>query len=648
MGPVCRPFPFLKDKTPLITALHRDKQLPFNVLRDVLGFKFANGEQLEDVKHTWLSYVSMSDVDMLSDGVKEYGDVRDFWCLSIRLANGSPLIMNALIQLWRDPSMNTSLQMPIDTPELLVASLIYHEKFDSADRIFDSLLTHTEINWKPIVDVSMALDSTKPLDLLTKLYSKAPKKQIYTTIMPHLRSMGLQESYLNRWNNILISMGDFPKESSLPMDVELRSMLDGLNMRSFKNCLNSLAKLERPEDWLQVSTMKLLCEYILKSEDQQDALISVLKSTTPIKQRSFWRSLYTHSNIPFTALDDQLRRVGISPAHSSLTQARLKRSSKTTTDHFWDIVASESRPIVINQSSASIVIATVRSSTLEKALDLALHLLSVDHSNKSQISRSFIVESTKEMLEKEERSDVLDRFERFLHDNGMMKDKIQNYFIYSDLSLGKINSAVSRLEFLLSSNGHIDVKTVDHVLKYLTKMRQMGPRSFISDSGMSQRVFNLTLRAVDQCEKIPDKTWNKILLETGEHYEMEMISEFFLKTVDMIKRKSYPNIPSMNPQHPLRQVFSDELTYKILDWGFMKNPENPWSGFELIKALEARGVYFQQNLVKKHLVKLTKILHKVPQDSQKIPKRLLGVMNERCVTCDVGTTIDKLNEIYRR
>lgn len=657
-------FPFIKDKTPLITAFHRDKNLPFNVLRDVLNFKFVDADTMEMVRHCWLDFVSMNDdVESVKEGLEGIDESRDFWCASIRLANGTPSVMSALFRVWSDISLREQLQQPSDLPELLIASLIYHEKYDMAHHIFSKILQmDDDINWRPIVDVSVSLDSPKPLEFLALLCSMRPAAStpLYPQIIPHLRSLGLQETHLNRWNNALVSMGDFPQDSSTQMDLELKSQLETCNIRSFTNCLRHLSKFEVGPSWLQRTTAQIFVQYISSSKDQLDALKLVLQ-TCQIKNFhnvGFWIPLYSSTMIPFNVLDQRIQQTGLSHEHAAISQAKLKRSCKETgkSDEFWKMMAEESRADVIKQSSSSIISAIIQSSTLQKAYDMAIHLITVNPNQKLAICRAFITDVTKALMQKQSEvegnlmdTSILSDFERYLLDNSLMNDRIANYYIFADLTFGDHESVKHRITQLLAAkDAFIDVRTVDRLLKFLESIR----RSKLYDEVLYESMFDITVKALTQCRtqnEIPTRTWTRILMEVGERYDMDMIHMFFVSTAQLVKSSTELNIHPSNKGHPLRQVFTDRLAYTILDWGFIKSPDDPWSGFELIKALEGEGVYFQENLLKKHLLKLTRLYHKLPpgQNDDNVPQRLVDVMKERFVSGDVATTINKLNDMHK-
>lgn len=645
-------LPFLKDKELLMKVFHRDHSLPFNTLRDVLGFKYTDPDTVELVRHSWLDFVTMNeDVGALQEGLHDCGDEDKFWSTSIRIANSSPMVMKALVEIWGDDVRRAELPVPNDLLETLIASLMYHENFEMSSKLVSRCLNNEKaINWKPMVDVAISFHNPTPLEFLAKIWSSNTSPDIYLQVMPHLRSLGLKEPYLNRWNNSLVGIGAFPRDSSMPLNVELKSQLDTANLRSFQNCLKNLAKYEKDPHWLKNPTSLLFLRYILESKDQLDALKTALDSChVDSFNMSFWKTLYIYSSIPFDELDQRLRQTKFSPENTTIVTAKLRRTSKEKPAEFWTMLASESRADVIGKSYLPILVATIQCSTLEKAMDLALHVLSLDSvNNKFEICKAFIVESTKVIKDdpkRIEQSMVLDQFEEFLKENMLMNDELENYFIFSDLSLKHYDSAVERLEMMIESKRTIDVRTLDHLLKVLSWMRKTHKREDIIEN-----MFRATVSALEQCKEIPSKTWNGILMEVGEHYDMAMIRTFLLRTTELVSAQCHLNIHPSNPNHPLRQVFNDKLTYSILDWGFIKEPENPWAGLDLIRELETKGIYFQENLIKKHLLKLTRILHRIPtvEHDGRIPQRLFDAMKGRIVSGDVETTINALNEMSKR
>ncbi|ONH67353.1 hypothetical protein BON22_2803 [Cyberlindnera fabianii] len=638
-------FPHLKDKTPIFSAFHKNKNIPFNILRDVLKIKQMDHTTLNSIQHAWLLFVSVNDLSDLKDVVSQH-DPAEVWRGSIRLANASPMILNGLVNIWKSEETRNELNMLPDTPELLVGSLIYHQKYDTAFSVFETLLKdEKDVHWAPIIDVCIALENTEGMKILSRIYDCYSQKKLHSEVLRHLRELKLREPYINQWNNVFVAAGDFPQESSEYLNQEFESMLESSNLRSMKNCIKNLAGYKKPAGWLRPSTEKILVRYITQSKEQVECLLETLRSFGARNfTLEFWKDVYALSTVPTTMLDHRLKLVDIDINHPTISASRIKRLSNENIESFWKIISAESRQTVLNKSSLSILTVAVKSSSIDKAYDYCLHLLSLHPKLKDHISKTFIFEMTKKIQSEKTHSDVLSRFESFLEGNELMSDKIQNYFIHSDLVMSKYHSAIKRLESLLSQpDSVVESKTVDSVVKHLTRtQKDVTPQLGLFDDNLSYQILDLTLRCLDHCTELNNRTWRRLLMIVGKTYEMDQVSTFFINIVPRLHDQSTGlRLHPANQNHPLRQVFDEKMLKNVLEWGFMKTPDNPWCGFELIKSLEKEGVYVPENFMKKHLVRLTKVLH--GGSEVYIPKRLRD--ERRTVPLDVSSTVDTINRI---
>lgn len=653
--PQIKPIKFtpLKDKASLIQQFHRDKSIPFNILRDVLRVPQFSPTAEGDVYEAWLSYVNMGDVGILQEAI---GSDDDFWLKTIRVAVSTPQILHPMFQLYGPENTRIGLEIPEDLPEMMCAGLLYHGKEEFATYISDRFLNgKEELNWKPLINLALASEDPMGIHFLSKLYNNSIKNH-YIPITSHLRTLNLRPSLPQHWSNLLLSQGDFPRDSSSHLNPDFESKLKSQNMKSFQSALRFLSSHEIPSDWLTDDTAYLFAIYISKlpDPDQEAELRKVLayfKGQTFGVQ--FWKTLYKLSSIRLKLLDSLTKKFGQSANDPVILKAKGRRILDTRPKDFWDFVKKHSNNDVLLASISPLIMTKIirSSNDLSRALEFTKPIILNTQNKKSRnaVIKSFITEVTKRITSKKlyHHVKVLQRFEVFLKENNLFSEEVDNYFIYADSQLLRFTSTIDRLNALLDQDAAtIEPGTVDSIVQKFFKHDDLLMKRVVFDSyneTPTYQVLKLILRCHSHCPgQFKPITWGRIFNEVGHQFEMNQTRQFILEiTKRVIEADKQILTNTQASENGLRIIFSDPLLRKILYWGFTKDKENPWTGFELLKELEKMGVYIPSKLLKTQLLRYVRILHRVP--GMEIPKKL-----EMDVPLhDIQSTVKTLNKISR-
>lgn len=636
-------FPYMKDKSPIIQRFHKDKSLPFNTLRDVLNFPVISPESLEGTSFAWMEYIAIGEEQSLLEQV-EQEDMNGFWLKSIRIAISDDTILKNMIPVLKRKNLIDSSKISIPVEETLVASLLYAGKFDHAFLVFKVLLSKKiDLDWRPILNVCLSLENSDPLRVLENMY-RHHGGSMYTTIISHLQDLKVKETYIHTWNNRLVSIGDFPKQSSKPMNKVFKTMLETSNTRSLEHCLKSIAgQVKTPPSWLDFESSKYISQYIIESKDQTSTLQSVVDLFGPATFRKpFWITLYYRTNVNTNLLKTMILKAGLTSNDQQFIEAHCSRLIKEGPDKFWAFANSTVEEY--NSPLLSLQILTMyveQSQDLNKAYDFAIHLLSQYTNYTEKIIKTFVLGCTARLEGTYNSNKILLQFQDYLTKRGMMSDRAQNLFIYSDLKLSYIRSAIQRIEKMLANpDSVIDKGTLDHCYKILSSNRHLRNLPVQDGESPVHYLLKLSLRMHKHCDEVSKLAWNSLLKKVATSFDITDTENFCKEVIDHVNRKSDLNFSSSNIKHPLRQIFDKRLIAKIILQGF-KDPDAPWNGVALLSRLQSNGVYVPKNLVKKHVVELLKD-NGLPNSEKKLYGHRKPLTN---ANVSLELILDKINEI---
>lgn len=639
-------FPYLKDKSPIIKAFHKNEDLPFNILRDILKFPVMSPESLDEVSFAWMDYFTMGDEGTLFKQM-EIEKPEIFWMKTIRVAISDEGLLRKIIGLLSQRSTENSMKFDGPISETLMASLLYVGKYEQAFHVYTNILTYSNnIQWDIILNVALALETDGPLRVLEAIH-KEQGRNLYSLIIPNLKSLDLKENYIHSWNNKLIRLGDFPKSSSAPMNVIFQGMIETSNLQSFGNCLKNIAKhLEAPAEWLDAETSRLITNYIILSKDQESTFKTImgLFGATAF-QKQFYITLLHQSKIPTKTLTTFSGKAGIPQDDIRFREAKCKRLLDENPEEFWRYTSELIEKVPPLRISLHILSLYLRDfNNLPKAFDFAVHLLTKYPFYQNLIAKTFIIESTSKLEAAGMSNDLILEFEKALKNEDAIDDKIQNYLIFSSLKLSYFRCAIERIELLLSNPVSVfETSTIENASRMLSRCSVRIPMDF-AEAGESPNhyIMRLILRMHQHSESISEVTLNRILRRIVMNLEHEESEKFCLEVAEYVKSETRLNFDSSNARHPLRLVFDDNLITQILIRGF-KNSDAPWSGLETLSKLQYEGVYIPKNLLKKHVIRTFRA-HGLPNSERtKIDPR-----KQMSTNLSIGVIVSKINEIEQR
>jgi hypothetical protein len=666
-------LPALEDNKYLKAHLHRDNNIPFNTLRDVVGIPVFSREEQDYCHQAWLDYCMMHDVEILQDEIfRKEATPHDFWTNSLKIVIQTPHFLPPLSRLLEDPEMVKLLKVPGDYPERLICMLFYHEKHDYAKTLIDRFLSsRSDINWKLMLQVCLVSENNTALEIFSKIYVESPKKDgPYCSIMDSLRELHLKENFVNRWSNRLISCGGLSDIKSDSLNADLNSKLDSMNLKSFESCLLTLSKEPKAKTWLSEETALLFARYVTSYPDKQQETVlrrTLIQFHDQNFAVSFWTQIYRTSKINIEVLDSLSQGSSGDKGPSSKEENELIKSKakhlvvQNDQKRFWRFVEEETKDnnqLLVKLSPEMLTMKIRDSNNLHQALEFAKHVIksSIGKSkNQQALIKLFIIEATHAITSRKlfHHTKVMDRFENFLLIEGLLDSKIHNYFIYYELQVLKLKSAVKRLRSLSEiSEPSISVQTIDSVVsslfrnvKLLEKQNVFPVRENSVDPIQFQ-ILELIFHCHPHCvTDFKPITWGRILDNIVETFKFEQARPFLIKIRNFIveNNEAMKNVHPSNPTYPLRIAFSDQLIRKIIHRGFIESSENPWQGYEFVRELEKSGVFVSETILKGHLMKYIKTLHGLPGVKRKW--RRLSAEREKPIT-DVESTVEKLNQIY--
>jgi len=594
-------------------------------MRDVLNIPIIDPESLDATSFTWLNYITMGDEEILKEQIEKESPT-NFWLNTLKISLNDSRVLIKLVTLLKSKTFGGLADINDSMEETLVAALIYVGKYDQAYAVFKDLLSNKkETNYALILEVCLCLNHSIPLEVLQKIHEEQGKS-LYQKIIPHLLSLKLNINYIHKWNNILVSNGDFPKASSAPMNPIFKTMIESENFRSFDNCLRSVAKhLKNHSGWIDKETSRYISKLIICSTSQQPKLHSLV-SLYGVESfpKEFYFSLYARTRIDPTFLNFLLGQIGIDKNDPDLIEANVKSLSQAgDMQKFWNYIEKhadkiQSPKILIRMLSMHLK----ESRTLRKSFDFAIHILETYPNYKHSVVNTFILQRVNKTQCEFGLVESILEFERYLKENGYFDDKIQNSFIYADLRLLRIRSALERIQLLLSNpESFIDSSTIRNTQLILSRRFRRIPEDFLEEDEIPAHfIVKTVLRMQKHNKDCTMSTWNSILLQAVKAFTNTASEQFLLEVADHISLKSKLNLNPANPCHPLMQVFNDQLITQIIINGFLE-PKRPWCGLETLVKLQAKGIFISKSHVKLQILKLMRRAGLTISEKQQLLKK---------------------------
>lgn len=640
-------FPFLKDKSPIIQAYQSDEKLPFNAMRDILKVPVVTPESLDRVSFAWLDYFAENDELNLQNNIKSETP-EEFWMKTIRVAISDQQIMPQIVGFIRRNLKKTPFHVPESIGEILVSSLIYSGHYKHAFNVYKDLLSYKEnVNWNLILDVCLVLPDGSPLRVFETIH-RDRNEGLYLKIISHLKHLKLKEQYIHSWNNKLVLLGDFPKDSSAPMNPVFNSMVETNNFRSFENCLKHMVRHLKREDiphWLDDETSKYIAMCVKNAKDPASKVSHFISLYTPGSFKAqFFATLLHQTKIPSKKIMKLVSRAKIPENNTAIIEGKCKRLADSDPQAFWaytDKNVEQLPPLKISVQILSLYLQN--SDKLINAMNFAEDLILKYPEYTFKLARAFIMGVTNKAIETKHLAhhQLIAEFEIFLRKEKLMSDEIENYLVFSELKLRHFESALMRIERLLAKpNAIIERGTIENTGRILSKNSRKLPRTFTAH-GESQDhyIMRLILRMNNKCDEVSPQTWNVFLKQIIKNFDHTEVEKFCLEVIDCVKSQTELNFNSANAGHPLRLIFDDKLITSIMLHG-LKDPLEPWSGLATLSKLQAKGVYIPMNLMKKRIIEVFRTSGLPNSDKKKVNSKVLITSN-----LGIDLILQKINEI---